>query len=558
MNLLLEAQALPDGAGAIADAAQNMTGGGAISLGITVFAAACVIFGIILGLRRGFTKTLIRIITVVAAAAISYFLSISLTGQIDILFADKTLEEVILSVYPSYETAVAAETREIIAAFDAETAQLILDVVVAIIVSPLLFIISFYVVKAVLLIVYWLLCAILGKTNRNKGFFSTLFGSVLGAAQGAIVALVVMLPVAGFLSLAGEVRTELTEREDLSAESAATVENFYSDWLDEPIAHPLVTLIGDYGGDELFTNLTDATVDGEDYDMREKATLLAGIYIDSLDLKGMDWRSPTEAQQADLERILHNMNSDEYMARILAGVLRGASTAIVENIDAFPVEEPFSSLFVEAFGIFQTSDATNVEGDLATMLHVYFIMCDNDILVLLGNNDLEGLKNKLAVKDENGTLIIDAITDELHENERTDKLITVFTKLSISIMADQLGLSEDVNEKYENVKDGLNEVLEIDKESFETEDEYRAAITDSVSQTLEENGINLDDEIVEGMSDYIADNYSELSEITDKELNDVILSYYSSSIEYKENNPDAELPDEIPEDILDNLPGANG
>lgn len=555
MNLLLEAQAVTDGSmETVGDAVNTLTNptsiGGWISLGLIAFALLTILVSMFYGLKRGFGKTVIRIVTIAAAAGIAYFVAMGITDFIDSQVAGMTLEELITKYYADYETAVQPEIREIIASFDIETAQLIVDVVIAIVTAPVVFIAAFYIIKAVLFVVYWLLGAIVAG-GRHKGLFSRLLGAALGVVQGALVAVVVLLPVCGFLTLAGEAREELTSREDLSPETVEAVDGFYTAYLDDAISSPVVTLIGQYGYDTVFKGLTHATVEGEEYDMREKAVLLAGVAVDVMELKGMDWKAPNPDQQVDIERILHSMAGDEYMARILAGVLRGSSTALTENIDAFPVEEPFRSIFAEAFGLFSDSDHTNVEGDLNTMLHVYFIMADHEILVLLSEDDTEALKGKLTATDENGTLIIDSVIDELHKNERTDRLVTILTKLSISIMADQLGLSEDVTVMYENVKGGINDALAIDKENYETDEEYRAALNESVSGTLEENGIVLEDEIVEGISDYIADNYSDLEEITDQEVNDVILSYYSSYVEYKNNNPDADIPDLNPDDLGD-------
>ena len=47
--------------------------GGWISLGIYAFTALFALIGFFTGLRRGFTKTVIRLCTVVAAGVIAYF-----------------------------------------------------------------------------------------------------------------------------------------------------------------------------------------------------------------------------------------------------------------------------------------------------------------------------------------------------------------------------------------------------------------------------------------------------------------------------------------------------
>ena len=524
------------------------TQGGWISLGLLAFVALSLLIGFFYGLKRGLAKTFIRLITVIAAAVVSYYVAINISAQLDLFFAGKTLEEVITSVYAEYETAVKPETREIIAAFDAETAQLIISLVAALVISPLIFITLFYIAKAVLWIVYWLIGAILRQSSKHKSALSTIVGGLIGIVQGAIIAFCVLLPVTGFLSLAGDVKAEVLAREDLSVESREKVESLYANWLDEPISSPLVSFIGDVGGEVVFAELTSATVEEEQYDMREKASLIVNVCVDTMELKGMNWQSPTPEQQAAIEKIVDRMGNDEYTARILAGVLRGSSTALTDNIQIFGLEPPYDDLFIEAFSIFIDSNAVNVGGDLDTMLEVYFIMANNDILVLIGENDHEGLKNKLIEKNENEELFIDTIIDTLQSNQRTSALVSLFTKLSVSIMCDNLGLDENTVEVYENVKSDLTDVLNLSKEDYENEEEYKAAVSAGVSSALEENGILLEDEIVDGMSDYIAENYSGNEDITDEDINDAILSYYSSYVDYI--NGGGTLPDDIPDDLI--------
>lgn len=521
--------------------------GGWISLGILAYVALTVLLGLIAGLRRGFTKTLIRIITTVVAAAAAFFAVSWIIGAIDSVFAGKTLEEVITSFYADYQS-IDPKVREIISAFDAETAELLVGGIFGLILAPIVFIVAFGVARLVLLLVDWLLGAILGKTNRHKGATSTLTGGLLGIVQGVIVSIVILIPISGVLSLANDVKADLLAREDISVEEKASIEEFYAQYLDEAIANPLIPFVNEKGGEKLYTELSKAKVGDKTYVMTERASLAAGVAVKTKALKNMNWQTPTPKQEAALEAIIDTMEEDEYTARVLAGILRGSGTALCDNIEAFGLTHPYDELFKEAFGIFTTSDESNVGNDLDTMLHVYFIMADNELLTLISANDVEGMKTKLTEKvgDE---LIIDNIIGTLQENERTACLVTLFTKLSVSIMADSLGLDEDTMQLYEDLKGDLNGVLSLNRDSFDTDEEYKAEVNTQLSTALESNGILLEDDIVAGMTDYIAENYSDGATVTDEAINDAILSYYSAYVDYVNGNGEAPtLPDgmEIP------------
>ena len=528
--------------------------GGWISLGIYAFALISMLFGLIAGLRRGFTKTIVRIATIILAGFAAYFAASWLIGAFDAMFAGKTLEEVILSVYADYETAVDPKTREIIAAFDIETAQLILGGVTALVLSPVVFIVAFLLARLVLLLVDWLICAILRKSNKNKGAPSTLFGGLLGIVQGAIIAIIILIPISGVLSLAGGVKGEILAKESVTDESKTSVESFYAQYLDEPIENPLVSVINTYGGKNIYTALSKTKVGDTTYDMGERASTIACVALDVTSLKGMNWQSPSEEQKVTIDRIAKDMSNDEYTARVLAGVLRGSATALTDNIEVFGLEAPYDELFKEAFGIFTTSDELNLGNDLDTMLHVYFIMADNDILALIAEQNVDGMKDKLTTKVDD-ELIVDNIIGTLQKNDRTAPLVTMFTKLSVSIMADQLGLGEDTVELYENLKGDITGVLELNRDSFETEEEYKAEVETQLTDALEKNGIVLEDEIIDGMTDYVAENFSGDVEITDQAINDAILSYYSAYVDYLNNG--GEMP-EIPEIPGVTIPGTEG
>jgi hypothetical protein len=118
-------------------------------------------------------------------------------------------------------------------------------------------------------------------------------------------------------------------------------------------------------------------------------------------------------------------------------------------------------------------------------------------------------------------------------------------------MAQQMGMGEDMHQLYEDVRGGLFNTLAISKEE-KTEEEYKTEVSTSLDTLLKDNGIELEAEIVDGMADYIYENYDELnmagleegSEISEQKMNDVIFSYFDAYMEYMNTG---ELPEDMPE-----------
>ena len=83
--------------------------------------------------------------------------------------------------------------------------------------------------------------------------------------------------------------------------------------------------------------------------------------------------------------------------------------------------------------------------------------------------------------------------------------------------------------------------LSHNKSDYETEEEYKAAVEDDLDKALLENNITVDDSVKANMVDYIAENYGDHEgEITDKEINDALLSYYSSYASSQDGSGSAE------------------
>ena len=144
----------------------------------------------------------------------------------------------------------------------------------------------------------------------------------------------------------------------------------------------------------------------------------------------------------------------------------------------------------------------------------------------------DAMFDAFTVRDAEGKTTINKVIDTINANERMKSLVTLMTKFSVSIMAGQLGVDGDMLETYDKVKSGITDkVLSIDKNSYATKEEYVSAVSSALGTTLKENNIELDKEVVDNMAQYYADNYSDKTEISDDEINDIILAYYNAQLD---------------------------
>ncbi len=530
---------------------ENMTSGfsmdnfsGYISLAITIIAAFFILSGILFGLKRGFSRTVVRLLTVALSAVGAYFIAASLSGIISGYAEGLTLMELVdkgiifaAQVSGGLVIAIPDEIRNLISSFDAEISIYLVRLIVSLLLVPFVFVAVFLIFKLVSMIIYWIITAVAGLRKRRTKTASRLVGALVGAVQGALIAAVLLLPLSGFSTIVTECRALLTA-ETVNEEKRAHNEEFFVYWLDDITSNPVLNIVGNIGGNSLFNNMTAIPAENEKVPLSTPVKTFASIYSELDTLGAIDPMAPAPESQAALEGAVDVIGDDAYTATILAGLMRGVNNAVDNGALVIVAEEPMGSFIGSIVDVFQDSSKDNLEGDLDTILHVYFILANNGVLSSFDNAD--NLRTALISKHEDGKTVIDYVVDELYLNPRTAHIVNSLTELSIKIMCESMGLSDDAQAVYQNVKGGVNEILAMNEADYATRDEYLDAVSVSLDTTLKANNINLDEGTLDTMSNYIADNYSDVSEITDEDINRALLSYYGA---YTDSG---ELPGDIP------------
>lgn len=271
------------------------------------------------------------------------------------------------------------------------------------------------------------------------------------------------------------------------------------------------------------------------------------ILVDATFMIDVDWQSLTAEDRANLDALIDSAEGSDAKSEALALILDAVS-------DTFAVEssgsgEDVSGEFMESvFGVFKDIDKTEVVPTLQAVRDVLFMLDDQrvgdkTVLQVLSSNDTSNgeLSDVFAKKDDNGDRLIDRVTDRLDDTERTAVLIEDMTKISLSIMAesmpDSAGGTPITAETYDDVKTGVKDIVSInqqykdvvlEKDTPEYE-QYVGDVSNTLNSTFEENGIEVEENVVNDMAEYVAENYKDnVDELSDSEVNDIILSYYEA------------------------------
>ena len=505
--------------------------------GVTLFFA---LIGAIAGLIRGAARQLVRAITIVASVFLS-FLAIKISNN------------ALLASLAEKDSAGIREWFDGLVGFfnlqmdnswmlhlDAESLRLMMQVVISLVIAPLVFVAAFIIISALMLIVYSILQKLLGFSNLDNNAATRLSGALLGFVQGVVVSAILFMPIIGvgnaFTSAVQTLEKEVPDEEVTIAMSEAC------SYVEPIVDGPAFNVLGVFGAKPIYNGLAKIEIDGKDYRATKLLPDIIVIAAEIEKLESVDMKNITPEDEAVLNRILDTVEDDFFLTKLVSGAIRQFALNYKNGVVTITVQAPYDALLDSAIAIFETTDSTNVHADLDTVVEVLLILSREGVIASLDTNS-EALLTTLTSRDENGQNAVNKVIDAVNANPRTKPLVSMLAKLSVTIMSQQAGLGPGTAETYDNIKGSINnDVLSIDKDDYATEEEYVDAVADSLDTVLQQNNITLEPEIVETMAEYISDNFSEVSEITDDDINNIILSYYDAYLDYLENGTVPELP----------------
>ena len=97
----------------------------------------------------------------------------------------------------------------------------------------------------------------------------------------------------------------------------------------------------------------------------------------------------------------------------------------------------------------------------------------------------------------------------------------------------------DIEVVYDNVKTGVNELLTEVNNPDATPEEKTESVASSLDETLKENNIALEEEVVNNIAAEIVKNFEGKEELTDEDINNALLAFYGA---YADSIASGEMP----------------
>ena len=494
--------------------------------------AGLVALGIIIsafkGAQRGIFRQGIRFVSVVLAVVLCFFLVRWAQGNYPD-YQGMTMGEAAEQARLSEQYAsLGQEYKDILNCFEPDEAVAIAAIPVTTVAFPILFVVLFVLIGLLFLIAYGIISRVLGLAKMHNTLLTRLLGMALGAIQGIAVAGLLLMPLMGFFGIVHD-SVESVKNARQEGEPSPRAVLFYDEYVSPIADNPVLKATGFFGGDYMYKALNKVRVNGEAVDMREQAVTLFAVCEETADLQGADFTTLTEQDKALIVRMTNRLNESPYVLDIFSSMVRGTVRALDGGYIEIAMSEPYNSTFHNSVHIFADSSAENLPADIETLRNIYFLLSDDGVLVAIANGDDKEVTDALTTADDSGEIVMRRIIRELDQNEHTKPLVSELSKLSVSLMAGSFGdgVSEDVVAVYENLKTGLQDVTALRKDDYETDEEYKGAVSDKLDETLKGEGIELEADIIDKMADYVADNYAG-AELSDADVDDILISYYDA------------------------------
>ena len=511
---------------------------GYIGVGILGLFLIFIIIKMLLGMRRGTWRQLVRTGATLLAAVVSFIagdiIAGRIVGSLDVNNLDSLISKIEMQVPQSGEI-----IRSVLGAINTDMIEYMLLLPATIILIPILTTVLFLVINLVFKIIRGILIKIF-KFKKAKTNSQRLGGALLAAVEGIIWVTMVIFPLTGMLTLADAAYTEAMNTDGASHELRET----YDEYIFPFTENPVFTFVEKVGADAMTNSIATVKIDGKRTNMRSQVLSVAHIFVvDTKTLKGADFTALTTEQQAAVESIIDTLAESPFTSGLLVSTMNTIPTLYNSGLVKIDMGEDFAPVMDSLMDFLKGIKTETLESDIDTVLDFYFGFCDSGILAALsGGEDIM----QFISDDYNGDRHILTMLNTLSGNQRTKGIVDSLYNLVLSAAFDRSGEGEDnvlADVNISDVRDGLNNIVLVNRSDYETTEEYREVLSDTISTTINDTiGVELEQETVDEIADYIDENYAEqIEELTDEEFNELmfeVVDIYQGYLNGEEILPD--------------------
>ena len=446
------------------------------------------LWGAFQGFRRSIFRQIIHVAVTLVIAIIAFHCTSYICDNILTSFTDMTMQE-FLTYLEEQAVIIPAEVQSSLLSFDMTTIGYALAIIINTIVAPLVFAILFGVVGVAGKVVTSVICFFVPK---GQSLTYKLVGIVGGIVEGAIIACVVLLPLVGWVNIAGSAVDVVRKNAVEDDPTATEIVEFYDEFVEPLEKHAIFQMVGGLGGNDMLEKLATVEIDGEERDLREQLTVVIELGYDISKLSGADFLNLTPENKDTILDIIEDCDESLIISKLTCGVVNGLADAIENGAILIQIDEPYNSILMEAASILgpEKTNTTTLKANLNTLAEVYFLLSDEGVLAVFektedgATTNESALTDALTKKDDKGNTVLNNVIDILDKNENTRTLIPLVAKLAVSVI-----VPEGAEDAYENVKEGFGELVQID--TNRPEEEVKTDVADALEGVVKDFGLSV-------------------------------------------------------------------
>ncbi len=484
--------------------------------------------GAVIGLVRGACRQTIRFITVIASAVLSFLACLAIYPMVMGYFEGLSMQDVINMA----GSALAEPLQKIVACIEASLIGDIVSLPLAFLVMPLIFVLLFMIISLLMIILHKVVSGALAFTTKRNNTLTRIGGAALGFVQGIVVAAILLVPISGTLATTEAALVKASESYPEAHNAVELNDSFYNNF-GSAVKNPVMQMSTGISN-LIYGTWSTVKVEGEDIDVRSVIDSAVDVVVLLGDLSECDFNSFTPEQKDAVRAITKNIYSNRYLAIIFSGFLRSFSEMVDEDAITISFEDPVGP-FVEHFiAVFATSDKENLADDVKTLENVIFIFADDGAINTMKETPDKMFEKFIKIGDDGHTLL-GRIELELSKNPRMIEVAHELSMLSMSLVLHDKGQEmEKAEEALKDVTGAIDDVVNMDKESFDNEEDYKQAVNETIDAVLKDYGIDVVPEKVDELADFVLEEFGDKQDITEAEITDFMVKYYELYYKYQD------------------------
>ncbi|MFA5561374.1 MAG: hypothetical protein WDA00_01875 [Eubacteriales bacterium] len=477
---------------------------GAANAGILIFCAVLVFFGLLWGLIRGWSRALLRLTTVVMAAVAAFLFCYYISSSMEKILSEQWMQDIVGRFSEVQELLTEAQEQF------PELLTLLLAVPVSL-VNPVVFVVMFFVFGIVALLLYWILAPLFCPKRRRgqkirKGSLSRLIGLLIGALQGAAVALACLMPVMGYMNFAAMAAEVITEQAP-DEEALAEVLEIHDEYVVPLSENPVLRYGGQFGGLWLFRELTTFAYQDTSIVLEDEFDTYLLMLTHALPLWETKVAEYGEEQAAAIGHLADDFDDSEILPILAAGVLSRACQTWLDDQDFFGVAKPavdnpqMQDIMDEMLRTFKDATPQTVTEDMRSVADMLMVMAEYDMFASL--SDTDSLLDLLRTEG-----LLSELLNTLYSNARLKTLFVELTKFGIKAVATEMNIPDDIDEAYDElmagVADALNDLVAIEG----TEARFEA-LQEAMQDVFDSQGVSIGEEILPFLTESLLYDFGE-------------------------------------------------